>query len=179
VKYSIPNVVAFTIAALIAFSTVLRAEEPKELSHLRREYQLLKHASEADRVRYITRLVRLRETFSRLDEVALLAIDAEIIRHPMSSAVDSKALSKTLVGQWQSPRHSYFYHNDGTWASDEDIPMATGGTWRIERNRFFQNYHGNQPDPGNTIILLTDTDFIYGTEIAPYYLRKGTVFPWH
>ena len=38
------------------------------------------------------------------------------------------------------------------------------------------NYRTLAPDKGETVILLTDTDFVYGD--APFYLRRGTVFPW-
>ena len=69
-----------------------------------------------------------------------------------------------------------FYRADGTWASDDDTSQDTGGTWRIEGNRFFQNDRVLPPSPGETIILLTDADFVYGTN--PYYLRLGTAFPW-
>jgi hypothetical protein len=106
------------------------------------------------------------------------AIDAEVIRHPMPAALDTQVFVKRLIGRWQSPRRPYFYHADHTWASDGDTPEATGGTWRIESNKFFQNYRGDTPDPGEIIILLTATDFVYGTHIAPYYLRRGTEFPW-
>jgi hypothetical protein len=96
----------------------------------------------------------------------------------MPPTADSRELSKRLVGRWQSPRRPYFYHADGTWASNDDTPQDTGGTWRIERNRFFQNYRGEAPADGEIIILLTDTDFVYGPGPHPYYLRKGTAFPW-
>jgi hypothetical protein len=100
------------------------------------------------------------------------------VRHPMPATVDADVLRKHLVGRWQSPRRPYFYHADGTWASDEDIPGSTGGTWHIEGNQFFQNYRGDTPDRGENIILLTSTDFVYGSARAPYYLRRGTAFPW-
>ncbi len=107
----------------------------------------------------------------------MFAIDAEVRRHPMpEAAAGKKTLAKRLVGRWQSPRRPYFYHPDGTWVSDEDAPGSTGGTWQIDGNKFFQNYRGMAPDKGEAIILLTDTDFVYGD--APYYLRRGTAFPW-
>jgi hypothetical protein len=58
------------------------------------------------------------------------------------------------------------------------LRQDTGGTWRIEGNRFFQNYRGEAPDRGEIIILLTDADFVYGAGPHPYYLRRGTAFPW-
>ena len=169
--------VAILLSAL-AIVSATHAAEPNALRAARREFESLKHPTEPDRVRYVTQLVRLRESFTRADYKILGIIDAEVIRHPMPNTADARVIRKRLVGRWQSPRRPYFYHADGTWASDEDTPESTGGTWRIERNRFSQNYRGMAPDAGETIILLTDTDFIYGTAPAPYYLRRGTAFPW-
>lgn len=155
----------------------LGAREPGELIEARRQFQLLQHPTEADRVRYLTKLVRLRESFTRGQADMMSAIDTEMRRLPMpETAADSKALTRRLIGRWQSPRRPYFYHAEGTWFSDEDTPGNTGGTWRIEGGKFFQNYRTLAPDKGETIILLSDTDFVYGD--PPYYLRRGTAFPW-
>ncbi len=164
------------LVTAIAVATSAVAQEAKELCDPRRQFEALKHPSEADRVRYITGLVRLRESFTRGDAEIMHAIDAEVLRHPMPAAVDVRVLVKRLIGRWQSPRRAYFYHRDSTWASNEDTPEDSGGTWRIEGNQFFQNYRGDTPARGETIILLTTTDFVYGAD--PYYLRRGTAFPW-
>jgi len=164
------------LVTAIAVATSAVAQEPKELRDARRQFESLKHPSEADRVRYITRLVRLRESFTRAEYKIMEAIDAEVIRHPMPAAADTRVLVKRLIGQWQSPRRPYFYHTDRTWASNDDTPEDIGGTWRIEGNQFFQNYRGDTPAHGEKIILLTTTDFVYGA--GPYYLRRGTAFPW-
>ena len=169
--------VAIVVAAIAIF-TVADAAEPKALREARREFEALQHPSEADRVRYVSRLVRLRESFTRADYKIMQAIDAEVIKHPMPATADLEVLRKRLVGQWQSPRRPYFYHAAGTWASDEDTPESTGGTWRIEGNRLFQEYRGDKPAAGEKIILLTSTDFVYGSDRTPYYLRRGTAFPW-
>jgi hypothetical protein len=166
------------LLATIAIVSAAGAAEPKELRDARRAFESLKHPIEADRVRYVTRLVRLRETFTRADYKILDAIDAEVIRHPMPGTADTRLLRERLVGRWQSPRRPYFYHADGTWTSDEDTPKNTGGTWRIEGNQFFQNYRGDASARGENIILLTSTDFVYGSARAPYYLRRGSAFPW-
>jgi|ERR1041385_2194993 hypothetical protein len=169
-----------TRIAILVAATMLAAsaaEEPSELVQARQKFQARKNPSDADRVRYITRLVRLRESLTRADAKLMFMIDAEIVRHPMPRTADARMLAKRLIGRWQSPRHPYFYHAGGTWASDDDTSQGTGGTWRIEGNQFFQNYRVKPPSYGETIILLTDTDFVYGS--APYYLRRGTAFPWH
>jgi len=167
--------IALLGAAILAATSAI-AQEPKELVDARRTFESLPHPSEADRVRYVTRLIRLRESFTRAQANIMFAIDTEVLRHPMPTTIDKNILIKRLIGRWQSPRRPYFYHADGTWASDEDIPESTGRTWRIEGNHFFQNYRDTTPDQGETIILLTDTDFVYGK--APNYLRRGTAFPW-
>ncbi len=164
------------IVAAIVIATSAAAQESKELRDARCQFEALRHPSEADRVRYITGLVRLRESFTRSDVEIIHAIDAEVIRHPMPATTDVQVLVQRLIGRWQSPRRPYFYHRDGTWASNEDSPEDTGGTWRIEANQFFQSYRSETPSSGETIILLTATDFVYST--APYYLRRGTTFPW-
>jgi hypothetical protein len=169
--------IAMLVGTMLAAALVV-AQEPKELRDARRQFESLKHPTEADRVRYVMRLVRLRETFRRADAEIMGRIDAEIIRHPMPVTADSGLLSKRLVGRWQSPRRPYFYHADGTWAANDDTPEDTSGTWRIEGNQFFQNFRTETPSSGETIILLTDTDFVYGSAPTPYYLRRGTAFPW-
>ena len=166
-------VIALTIASAVA------NDEPKQLRDARREYESLAHPSEAARVRYITRLVRLRESFTRADYKMMEVIDAEVIRHPMPATADSGTLSKRVVGQWTSPRHQYLYRANGTWTM---LPVedaeTTHGVWHIEANKFFQNASVQLPDSGETIILLSATDFVWGTKRAPYYMRRGDVFPW-
>src|SRR5439155_2678120 len=99
-----------TIVAAIVIATSVAAQEPKELRDARHQFELLKHPSEADRIRYITRLVRLRESFTRADAEIMHAIDAEVVRHPMSATPDVRVMVQRLVGRWQSPRRPYFYH---------------------------------------------------------------------
>jgi hypothetical protein len=165
------------VLAAILVGISASAEEPKELRDARQQFESLKHPTEADRVRYVTHLVRFRESFTRADLAAISTIDAEIVRHPMPETADSRELSKRLVGRWQSPRRPYFYHADGTWAANEDTAEDAQGTWRIKGNQFFQNYRGETPAQGETIMLLTDADLVYGNGLTPYYLRRGTEFP--
>src|SRR5947207_1614929 len=94
------------ITAAILVSTSVTAQEPKELRDARRQFQSLNHASQAERVAYITRSVRLRESFTRADYKKMEAIDAEVTRHPMPAGVDSAELRKRMIGHWTSPRHS-------------------------------------------------------------------------
>ncbi len=171
----VARIIMFSAACVFAAGAL--AQEPKELAAARRAFEALKHPTERDRVSYVTQLVRLRETFTRAQADIMFAIDAEVRRHPMPKAVpQTEMMRKRIIGQWQSPRRPYFYHADGTWLSDEDTPGNTGGRWHVEGNTFFQNHRDIAPENGETIILLTGTDFVYGD--APYYLRRGTAFPW-
>jgi hypothetical protein len=169
--------IALIVATLVIASSA-SAQEPQELRDMRREYDALRQPSEADRVRYVTRLVRLRESFTRKEADKMFAIDAEVRRHPMPAAVASQTLlAPRLLGGWQSPRHPYFFRRDGSWTSDEETNEPLG-TWRIDGDRFFQNYTDEPSDKGSTIILLNDDDLVLATPDHVFYLRRGTTFPW-
>ncbi len=172
-----------SISAALLVLSVTHADEPQELVQLRHRFEAIKHPAESDRVRYITSLVRLRESFTRADYKKMEAIDAEVIKHPMPSDVDSTEFRKRLVGRWTSPRHSYLYRANGTWTMLPELvdgQQSTHGVWRIEGNRFFQHATVESPesDTGETMIILTDTDFVWSTHVAPYYMRRGDVYPW-
>jgi hypothetical protein len=173
---------AFLAIAILA-TTSATGQEPTELVEARRKFVSLKHPTEADRVRYITRLVRLRESFTRAQADLMFAIDGAVIKHPMPVDVDIAKLRKRLVGQWTSPRHSYLYRADGTWTMLPEVidgEKTTHGVWHIQGNKFFQHasVESAESDTGETIIILTDTDFVWSTEKAPYYMRRGDVYPW-
>ncbi len=172
-----------TIVSTMFWAATVSGDEPKQLIELRQHFDSLQHPSEADRVRYITALVRLRESLTRADADKMKAIDTEIIKHPMPLDVDSAALRKRIVGEWRSPRHSYLYRADGTWTTSDftDANEATlHGLWRIEGNKFFLRMldQPSEAETGKTMIILTDTDFVWSTHIAPYYMRRGDVYPW-
>jgi hypothetical protein len=176
------RIAAFVVALLCG--ATLSADEPKSLVELRERFHALKRPTETERVRYVTALVRLGETFTRADYKKIEAIGAEIIKHPMPPNVDSADLRKRIVGQWTSPRHNYLYRADGTWTMLPEFEhgyQATHGMWHIQGNKFFQSALVQPPEPtdkGETMIILTDTDFVWGTHISPYCMRKGDVYPW-
>jgi hypothetical protein len=182
-RRSLKSPLMIGLSAMFSVATLL-ADEPKQLIELRQRFEAIHHLSEADRVRYITALVRLRESLTRADVDKMNAIDAEVMRHPMPPNVDSAALRKQIVGRWRSPRHSYIYRADGTWTISDDgkdgDETALHGLWRIEGNKFFWRAIAVPKDveTEETIIILTETDFVWGTHIAPYYMRRGDVYPW-
>jgi len=167
-----------TVLAAITFVATLHAGEPKGLQDARQAYKAIKNPTEADRVHYLTQLVRMREKLTRADSAAMDAIDAEIIRHPMPASTSAAQLKKALVGRWMSPRRPYFYHADGTMAANEDTREANVGDWAIKGNKFFENIRDDQADPGTVIYLLNETDFVHGAHAPLFYLRRGTAFPW-
>jgi hypothetical protein len=169
-----------TVLIAMGIISAAGAAEPKELINARRHFEALKNPTEADRVRYISRLVRLRESFTRRDADMMLAIDKEVIRHPMPMPSDPYEIVKRVVGKWTSPRHQYLYRPDGGWTMLPELidgEKATHGIWHIEGNQFVQGT-SEADAPRETIILLDSTDFVWSTRVAPYYMRRGDVFPW-
>ena len=169
-----------TLVLVIGIVSAAAAAEPKELADAHRKFESLQHPTEADRARYITRLVRLRESFTRRDADKMFAIDKEIVRHPMPVPSDPHELAKLIVGKWTSPRHQYLYRADGTWTMLPEFDQgyqATHGIWHVEGNQFSQGTSAADASH-ETIILLNSADFVWSTRVAPYYMRRGDVFPW-
>jgi hypothetical protein len=168
-----------TLLFVIGIVSATTAAEPQELVNARGKFDSLQQPTEADRVRYITQLVRLRESLTRQDADKMLAIDKEIMRHPMSMPPDSHELAKLIVGKWTSPRHQYLYRTDGSWTMLPEFidgEKATHGIWHVDGNRFSQGQSNADASP-ETIILLTATDFVWSTR-GVYYMRRGDAFPW-
>ena len=142
----------------------------RALDEIKRDYGKISHPSEAARSDYITRLVRLREKAARLKTDAWQAIDAEIKQHPAPGDYDNKALSKLLVGKWESPRHDYLYRADGTWTMLPADPDTTHGTWHIEGNQYFDTAAIDPPETAQyTIILMTKRDFVFSDQEVVFY----------
>src|SRR5882762_7762199 len=93
-----------TVMVALSCAITSSADEPKRLTELRQRFQALQHPTEVDRVRYITALVRLRESLTRADSEKMKAIDSEIIKYPIPDSADSAALRKRILGHWTSPR---------------------------------------------------------------------------
>lgn len=129
--------------------------------------------SEAARTAYVVTLARMfhhevvehiRTHGGNADLVEALSL--ELGQYPAPQNSDSKALSKLLVGHWQSPRHTYIFQNDGTWRlAPED--GTTHGNWNIKGNQFTQSYHSKDKPSSDskatdTIILLNQEYFVFG-----------------
>ena len=167
------------IAVFAAWPLAASTQQPvgarylRTLGEMKRDYGKISHPSEAARSDYITRLVRLREQAARLKTDAWQAIDAEIKQHPAPGDSDNRALSKLLVGKWESPRHDYLYRADGTWTMLPADPDTTHGTWRIEGNQYFDTAAIDPPETAQyTIILMTKRDFVFTDQELVFYEKR-------
>ena len=172
------SILRLLIVAAAVFLTIGSfAAEPKELRDAKQAFQKQSpHPTEADRARYVSKLVHLRQKLAAADKDGWQAVDVEIMAHPAPANSDAAALSKLVAVKWQSPRHEYLYKADGTWTmlpEEEDGQKNTNGKWRIEGNQFFQSV---AIEPGKTdkatILLLDEKNFVYtdGENIS-YYTR--------
>jgi len=118
----------------------------------------------------LTRFVRLREQATRLKSETWQAIDAEIKEHPAPKDSDSKALSRLILGKWESPRHDYLYRADGTWTMLPADPDTTHGTWRIDGNQYSDTAATDPPQTSQyTIILISRRDFVFADQEDVFY----------
>jgi tetratricopeptide (TPR) repeat protein len=140
------------------------------LNAAKAEYEHSSH-DEAARVRYVTKLADMRAPLgpkikythdldargAYIDQAD--AIDQELRRHPMPRNVDPRKLRQLLIGEWNSPRHTYVFRADGTnGISDEQRDK-----WRIEGNQLIED------GAGGTIILLSSDYFIYAEKDAVFF----------
>jgi hypothetical protein len=133
---------------------------------------------EAARVRYVTKLAEMwaqvaPKILHNPDLDAKIAyaneayaIEEELRKHPMPRNVDSKTLSQLLIGEWQSPRHTYVFRADGTYGvADEDRYK-----WRIDGTEYIDDV------TRGPIILLDRNYFIYacGHGVIVYIRANST-----
>jgi hypothetical protein len=164
------------VGAVVAWPFVARARQRERsqnaggLEEAKRRFYKISQPSEAARLDYVTRLVRMREEMARQKNDEWKAIDSEIREHPAPKDSDGNVLSRRLVGKWSSPRHDYLYPSDGSWTMLRADEGTTHGTWRIERNQFFTTASIGSPDPAQyTIILITKTDFVIADQSGVFY----------
>jgi hypothetical protein len=164
------------VGAVVAWPFVARARQRERsqnaggLEEAKRRFYKISQPSEAARLDYVTRLVRMREEMARQKNDEWKAIDSEIREHPAPKDSDGNVLSRRLVGKWSSPRHDYLYRSDGSWTMLPADEGTTHGTWRIERNQFFTTASIGSPDPAQyTVILTTKTDFVIADQSGVFY----------
>jgi hypothetical protein len=161
---------------LLLASSPLFAIDAKEVSAAKQTFaQAAGKDPEAARTAYVIKLAGMFEkslnayhkTGNRDTSPELQEVISELVKHPMPKGADGKALSKRLVGDWNSTRRGYRFKSDGTWAV---IGEETKGTWKIAGNRFNQDFDGGSTDKHiNTIVLLNDRYFIYASEGSVFF----------
>jgi hypothetical protein len=120
--------------------------------------------SEAERIRYVTRLAEKAQTLiaehmrtARHDrDQELEAIYSELKLHPAPKSINSSMLR---VGKWESPRHDYLYRKDGTWSMLPLEPGVTHGKWRIQGNESIESWAGDVAKPARYQIILLDKNY--------------------
>jgi hypothetical protein len=167
-------------AAAAAWPFAARAQQPDRkpyasaLAKAKLDYEKISHPSEADRVHYISRLVRLREKAAGAKTDEWQAIDAEIKQHPAPQDSDSKVFSTLRVGEWESPRHDYRYRADGSWTMLPEEEGITHGTWRMDGNQSFETVATDPPQTLRyTIILITKKDFVFTDQTIVFYETRS------
>ncbi len=125
---------------------------------------------ESMREKYIIELINLRARLVAAKSDDWKAVDAEIIRHPTPANSDSKSLSKTLEGLWQSPRHNYLFRSDGTWKMVESVVPETN-TWSIHGNQLHEDF-GTPPRSTVYTIILIDADYFVMTNGTQVFIQK-------
>jgi Tfp pilus assembly protein PilF len=130
------------------------------LTAAKAEYEASSH-DETARVRYVTKLAGMRDQVMRIysetgdkpaasDQAA--PIDEELRKHPMPRSVDSRKLKQLLIGEWDSPRHTYVFRADGTYGIMDTDQREK---WRIDGNEYIDDVSRGP------IILLDRNYFIY------------------
>jgi hypothetical protein len=158
--------ITFLDGAVAAWSIAARAQQPNALEEAKRDYEKISHPSETARLKYITRLIRMRETVAPQNMDEWQAIDTEIKRHSAPVDSDSKKLSRLLVGKWSSHRHDYLYRANGIWTMLPAEKDTTHGRWRIKGNQYFDS---NGEETQYTIILITEKDFVFKNKEDIFY----------
>jgi tetratricopeptide (TPR) repeat protein len=132
------------------------------LSVAKAEYEHSSH-DEAARIRYVTKLADIYKA-ELGSALAAVDVEHELRKHPMPRNVDSRKLTQLVIGNWDSPRHTYVFRADGTYGvSDEQRDK-----WRIDGNEYIDDVSRGP------IILLDRNYFIYAEgQGAAVYIRAN------
>jgi hypothetical protein len=169
--------ILLAVLVLAGITTFSRADDPPELKALEDEKTTM-HGLGHDH--YIMDLARLRFDLIRqkADDWRWQAVDQEIIRNPVPTNSDSKALSALRLGVWHSPRHDYTYKADGTWKMTDggsDDPDATHGLWSIKGNRYTDYVPGADSDTQTYTLILADRENFIFTDGTHLFFEKRTL----
>ena len=168
------------ILSLTSFllATNLPANEPKEVTAARKEYEKAQPKDEAARLRYVTVLanavhgyvVEFHDTGSRKHGDELQALSKELGQHPAPKDSDSKKLTQLMVGKWETTRHDFIYRKDGTYSMLPIEEGTTSGKWHIEGNQFIQTE--GAADARYTITLLNKDCLVYGDKDGVFLMAR-------
>jgi hypothetical protein len=151
------------IGLLVAGQASAQGPDKQDLEAAKQQFEQSSH-DETARVRYVTKLADMSAQLTpkilhNPDVDAKVAyanqagaIEQELRKHPMPRNVDSRKLSQLLVGEWQSPRHTYVFRADGTYGMMDTDQREK---WRIEGNEYIDDVSRGP------IILLDRNYFIY------------------
>jgi len=160
----------------IVFCTQAFALDVKDVAAAKQEYERVKGTGgEAARLTYVTKLAgmfakSLREYMQsgkRKDDAALGMINTEWMSNPMPATSDGKALSKTIVGDWDSPRRTYRFKANGSYGTVEDKQENMQGRWRIKGNQLIED------DSPSTIILLTREYMVFSSNGMAFFHSRA------
>jgi hypothetical protein len=147
-----------TVIAVVSIYT----SETKGIDSLQPDPKELIKDAEVARIHYVTELTEIALKYMSIDKGPVweklqpgwVTLNAEILRNPAPIDSDTKALSKLMVGKWQSPRHAYIFSSDGLWRMAPESG-TTNGHWRIDGNQYLD---GNSH---YSIILLNQNYFVF------------------
>lgn len=135
-----------------------QSPDKQQLEAAKQEYEQSSH-DESARSAYVTKLAKIRDQQihnywkngdTNLDSAT--AVNEELRKHPAPANSDSKKLSQSLIGNWQSPRRTYVFRANGKWGTEGG---TMDGSWRIKGNQLIEG------SSSGTIILLNADYFIY------------------
>jgi hypothetical protein len=153
------NLRGIAIAILVVAQVSVVGAEKQDFEAAKQAFEQ-RSRDETARLAYVTKLAQIADGlvtgYRRGDrgdqhEELMRAVNSELRKHPMPRNVDSRKLSQLLIGEWESPRHTYVFRADGTYGvADEQRDK-----WRIDGNEYIDDVSRGP------IVLLDHNYFIY------------------
>jgi hypothetical protein len=166
----------FLLLVGLVFCAQAFALEVKDVAAAKQEYERVKATGgEPARLAYVTKLARMfakslseyMQSGKRKDDAALQMIDTEWMHNPMPATSDGKALSKAIVGDWNSPRRTYRFKANGSYGTVEDKEEVIQGKWRIKGNQLIED------DSPSAIVLLTKEYMVFSSQGSAFFHSRA------